>query len=143
MSIVIWGRETNGLSEKLEAFLREAHYPGSLIADSSIQGLRDFLLDHRPEIEAIILCPQSTRELMALIELRPLLTGLRIMMLLPDDVCNTAALAHRLAPRYAASAKSNPDDMAAVLLNLIRPEALKTPGDHSLIEGTFNQERNS
>lgn len=143
MSVLIWGQETNGLSDKLQASLRDAQYHGDLIADSSIHGLRCRLLDHRPEIEAIILCPQSTQELMALIDLRPLMTGLRIIMLLPEDVCDTAALAHRLAPRYAASANSDPGDVAAVLLNLIRPEKAKTPGDHLLTEGKYNQERES
>jgi hypothetical protein len=143
MSVVIWGQETNGLIDTLQASLRDAQYQGDLIADSSIHGLRCRLLDHRPEIEVLVLSPRDTQELMALIDLRPLMTGLRIIMLLPEDVCDTAALAHRLVPRYAASAKSDPGDVAAVLLNLIRPEKAKRPGDQPLTEGKYNQERES
>lgn len=143
MSVLIWGQETNGLIDTLQASLRDAQYHGDLITDSSIHGLRCRLLDHRPEIEALVLCPRSTQELMALIDLRPLMTGLRIIMLLPEDVCDTAVLAHRLVPRYAASARSDPGDVAAVLLNLICPESVKERGHRLVFEENTNQERES
>jgi len=122
MSLLLWGRETNGLRDRLQESLRTIQCSTELMTDMSIHGLRRRLLDCRPEIEALVLCPQSTQELMALIELRPLLAGLRLIVLLPDDA-ETIALAHRLRPRYVAAADSAACDLAAVLLNLLRHDA--------------------
>lgn len=123
MSVVIWGSETSSLKKHLEHSLEQAGCGSELIVETTMDALRSRLLNHRPEIEALILSPRTAQELTALIELRPLLAGLRVLVLLPENTCDTVTLAHLLMPRYAAPASGDPNDLAAVLLNMLRHEA--------------------
>lgn len=123
MSVVLWGSDTSHLKKHLEHALEQAGCGRELIVETTMDALRARLVSHRPEIEALILCPRSAQEMTAMIELRPLLAGLRVLVLLPENTCDNVTLAHLLAPRYAAPANGDPNDLAAVLLNMLRHEA--------------------
>lgn len=122
MSVLLWGRKNETLVENIQQSLRGAHCHNHLMAENSLAMLRRRLLANRLDIEAVVLSPESAEDLEELVELRALLWGLRLILVLPDNGAESAALAHQLTPRFAAPADSNPEDLAAVLMNLLHKE---------------------
>ena len=119
MSVLLWGRHNETLIESIRESLRGAQCDNSLMVEDSVAVLRRRLLANRLDIEAVVLSPESAEDLEALVELRALLWGLRLILVLPDNGADSAALAHKLTPRFAAPADSEPGDVAEVLVNLL------------------------
>jgi len=119
MSVLLWGRSNESLADNIRESLRGAHRHNDLMVEDSLAVLRRRLLANRLDIEAVVLSPGSAEDLEALVELRALLWGLRLILLLPDNGAESSALAHKLTPRFAAPANSDPGDLAEVLVNLL------------------------
>ncbi|MFP4503004.1 MAG: hypothetical protein ACLFTT_18575 [Candidatus Hydrogenedentota bacterium] len=126
MSVLLWGRESKTLKKRFQRALSPVHAQKLRVIESTLETLRLKVLAERPHIEVLVLAPRSVQELEALAGLRPLLAGLRLILVLPEDgnSCNTV-LAHQLTPRYAAPPGSDPDYLTAVLANLLQQAAGK------------------
>jgi hypothetical protein len=68
--------------------------------------------------EIYVLLAESFGRLQELFSLIDLLDGRRIVLILPDDVPATLALAHRFYPRFFTYITTGYDDLCAVLLKM-------------------------
>ncbi len=66
-------------------------------------------------LRVAILFAMSSGELDALIEIRDLLEGVKVVLILPDTEPDTVARAHRLHPRFISDRQSDFVDVAAVV----------------------------
>jgi hypothetical protein len=75
---------------------------------------------HEPYIyeDVVLLSPASKEELSRLLVLQDLLSGMRIILVLPDRDDETVAMGHRLRPRMVSYNDGDYLDVAAVLTRM-------------------------
>ncbi len=126
MSVLVWGHESKTLKKRFQSALSPVQAQKLRVIEYTLETLRLKVLAERPHIEVLVLAPRSVQELEALAGLRPLLAGLRLILVLPEDGNGRkTVLAHQLTPRYVAPPGSDPDYLTAVLANLLQQEADK------------------
>ena len=83
--------------------------------DTLGEALRHICID--PSIALLVAPDRET--LRRLVEMQELLSGMKIVLIVPDRDAHTLALGHRLRPRYVGFFDSNPTEIHAVLARLL------------------------
>lgn len=69
--------------------------------------------------DVAVLYAATKRDLLEILSIRELLSGLRIILILPDGESETVAAGHKLRPRYLGYADDDLEETAAVLRRML------------------------
>jgi hypothetical protein len=87
-------------------------------------------------VVAAVLMPPESSDLQACASLIPLLSGLKVLLVLPDHYAETIALGHRLRPSLVTFSDGDPAKVCAVLGKLIA-RSTPAPTDNSAPSATM------
>ncbi len=120
MSILYWGRGFERFKASLKAQRPGKRFPGHVYSKTNLDDLSSELTMHGDELQVVVLAPASQQELDALLKLAPILSGMSVVILLPNDNSKMTETAHRLHPRFVTSDGQPLADVAEVVLNVVR-----------------------
>ena len=86
----------------------------------TIDALSGGLRQPRNDVSVALLLASSKMDLHELVSLRDLLWDIKIILILPDSDPETIAKGHILRPRFLSYCDSNFQDVAAVLIQMIK-----------------------
>lgn len=119
MSVLLYARTIRGAGKRLRDKMDEVVAGEGNEIFQSIDDLSDKLREPRNHSTLAVLLALSQKELMKIISLRPLLSGVQVIMILPDRRKQTIARGHTLGPRFLSYVDSDFCDVGAVLKKMI------------------------
>lgn len=113
--LILYGTRPDGSFENLADTLREAHPDIHLHQSIDIRDLSKRLRRPQSRLLAVICMAANARDLQMLSEIRDFLTGLNLILILPDQ--DPAVLSHglKLFPRYVAYENHGLSDVLLVV----------------------------
>lgn len=120
MKVLVYERESHEPGNKFHRFLEE-HVPGeTLKVCRSIEGLREELMAPQEEEVVAVLLASTREDLAALFSLRHRLQEIKTILLAPDRMEETVALAHRIRPRFLGWVHNDFSPATAVLEKMLK-----------------------
>ncbi len=116
--IILCSPQMNRSTQKLLLSLFEAVMDAPLELYRQIHLLKHRLLGPKNDVSSAVLMVASGEELEAFMPLKPLLEGIPVILILPDNRVETIALAHRFAPRFLALSGDDLNDVTRVVINI-------------------------
>lgn len=120
MSVVVYSGERPADIQQIESVVEKVAPEHRVSVCRDLHALRRSLYGSREHLRIAILNVADRKELEGLVLLREMLSGLRIVLIVPDQDQTTLSLAHRLQPRFLARADGDWDEIRMVLGKLIR-----------------------
>ncbi len=120
---------TRSVVEKRLVRAVEGAVPGvSLKIRRDVEGLRRRLLPGRRGLRAVVILAVTKQDLLAVMPLRDLLLGFRVIIVLPDSDDVTLAMGWGIWPRFVSYADSDFHDVAGVLGKIVGSAADQAKG---------------
>jgi len=94
---------------------------GRLEVYRDLQGFSAWIRRPKEPSSVAIVWDPTREELREIGAMRPLLAGIRTLLVLPDEEAETVVLAHKLLPAYVAYVGDGVSDIVSVLERLARP----------------------
>jgi hypothetical protein len=118
MNIILYSSGSNEQGERLERMIALFFLKRRIEKYRDLAGLGKKLHEPYNHGDVVLLAPASKEELSHLLDLQDLLSGTRIVLVLPDRDEETVAMGHRLRPRMVSYNDSDYLDVAAVLTRM-------------------------
>ncbi len=115
MNIILYSRPGDPAGSRLQTLLETQTTGVTLEVYRTLDTLSERLHQPTPDVKAAVLVAARQEDLLILMTLRPLLDGLRTILILPDRQANTVALGHQLRPRFLSDVDSHFLDVIAVI----------------------------
>ncbi len=118
MNIIFYLSVSNEQGERLERIIALFFLKRRIEKYQDLEGLGKKLHEPYNYKDVVLLAPASKDELSHLLDMQDLLSGMRIILVLPDRDDETVAMGHRLRPRMVSYNDSDYLDVAAVLTRM-------------------------
>ena len=135
MSILLYTGKSRKHGKELEGIIA-AQVPGSAIErfrDAKTFSAR--LRKPHYDVDVIVLLLPTRQDLEALVNLRELLSGILVIVIMPDQEHDTIAGAHRLYPHFLTFIDRGFMDVAAVLQKMLERSSLVSGRERGIEEG--------
>ncbi len=119
MNIILYSRPGDPAGSRLQALIETQTAGVTLEVYRTLDTLSERLHQPTPDVKAAVLVAAHQEDLLILMTLRPLLDGLRTILILPDRKANTVALGHQLRPRFLSDVDSHFLDVIAVINRMV------------------------
>jgi len=126
--IVLFIPSRNDAEKRLMAALERTVPRGSLKIYRNPDSLRRRLLPGRSNGLTLVILAATKQDLLAVVPLREMLLGFRVIMVLPDSDDLTLAMGWGMWPRFVSYADGNFEDVAGVLNKIVGTAIHQTRG---------------
>ena len=115
MSLLFYSPQSNGPGERIRERLERAFQAEGIEICRSVEALSKRLRVPKrlPGAAVAVLC--NRQDLLDILAVEELLSGLNTILILPDDDADTLAKAHRMRPRFLAYSYTDPEIVVSVL----------------------------
>lgn len=122
--IIFCTPQADSSTEKLLGILYSAvpHAPLEIYCRTRL--LKKRLLGPKADISSAVLMVTSTREMEAIMPLQPLLEGVPVLLVLPDNDRDTIAMGHRFSPRLLTYRDGDLSDVAQVATMILKKDGV-------------------
>ena len=118
MNVILFSSVKNEQGERLERVIELFFSKRRVEKYRDLEAFGKKLHEPYNHKDVILLSPASKEELLRLLALQDLLSGMRIILVLPDRDEETVSMGHRLRPRMVSYNDSDYLDVAAVLTRM-------------------------
>lgn len=118
----------NDAEKRLMAALERRVPRGSLKTYRNLDSLRRRLLPGGSNAPTLVILAATKQDLLAVVPLREMLLGLRLIMVLPDSDDLTLAMGWAMWPRFVSYADGDFQDVAGVLSKIVGTATHQTRG---------------
>jgi hypothetical protein len=129
MSLLFFSTVSDGLAQDVGEAVGAVIHPDPLVVYRSIETLSRRLRQPLCDVRIAVVRLSSTKELLDIIALGDRLADIATVLILPDASPDTAAMAHRIRPRFVAYPDSDPGVIASVLAKMQKAHSEQPPQD--------------
>ncbi len=135
MQLLFYASRNDESENRLDTAIRSVAPGGTIERFVTLQNFRDRLRSIVEPDSIMVLAAVDRGELLAMQAFRDMLTGIFIILVLPDRQESTIQLAHLLRPRFLSQTKDDFKDLSQIVAKMIRsphgppgPAAGRSPG---------------
>jgi hypothetical protein len=132
MSLLFFSAVSDSLAQDIGEAIAAAIYPDPLVVYRSIDSLSRRLRQPLCDVRIVVVRLSSPQELLDIVALGERLTDLSTVLILPDASPGTAAMAHRIRPRFVAYPDTEPGVIGAVLAKMRKTCPVQAPQEQGL-----------
>ncbi len=125
MNIIFFSSATNEHDERLERVIKLFFSERRIEKYQDLEALGKKLQEPNNYKDVVLLSPASREELSRILVMKDLLSGMRIILVLPDRDDQTVAMGHSLRPRMVSYIDGDHLDVAAVLTRMNEKQELQ------------------
>lgn len=136
MKVLLYMSPNGPVGNRIYTVLNKALQSGYLEIYNDIAGLKKRLCKSICDVGIAVLVAATQRELIDIISIRTQLSGLRIVLVLPDREKSTITQAHTLYPRFLTYADCDFSDLQLVVKKMTDHSSSYVPGENGAPNNT-------